>query len=126
MWLGKAKKRALAAGKVDLVRRALHVDAWPDDVLRINNNINNQFQVPVLFYMVSVILWAVQSVSLPVLIISWGFVLSRIFHSYSHTGENDVPTRRKIFLVSSILLLGLVFMAIWAVIFSNDPQIANF
>ena len=41
-----AKSRAIQAGQVDLARRALHADAWPESVQKINNNIRNQFEVP--------------------------------------------------------------------------------
>ncbi len=115
--LAKAKKQALANEEVDLERRALHVDAWPDDVVKINNNIKNQFEVPVLFYVVSFILWATESVSTAVLVLSWTFVGSRIIHTTIHIGTNFVPTRRKIFLFGSIIVLILTLMAIWSVLF---------
>ena len=37
--LNFAKARALRRGEVDLARRALHDDAWPDSVVKINNNV---------------------------------------------------------------------------------------
>ena len=44
--LAVAKSRAVKRGQVDPERRALHADAWPESVQKINNNIRNQFEVP--------------------------------------------------------------------------------
>ena len=57
----KVKIREMRAGKVDMERRGLHEDAWPDSVLLINNNIRNQFELPVLFYVVCLTLWALEA-----------------------------------------------------------------
>ena len=58
----KVKVREMRAGKVDMERRGLHEDAWPDSVLLINNNIRNQFELPVLFYVVCLTLWALDAI----------------------------------------------------------------
>ena len=49
----KVKIREMKAGNVNMARRGLHEDAWPDSVLQINNNIRNQFELPVLFYVLA-------------------------------------------------------------------------
>lgn len=58
----RGKVLAMKAGQVDMARRALHDDAWPDSVMKINNNIRNQFEVPVLFYVLAFALWALHAV----------------------------------------------------------------
>ena len=45
-----AKNKAVKAGEVNEERRSLYEDAWPESVQKINNNIHNQFEIPVLFY----------------------------------------------------------------------------
>ena len=59
--LGGAKSRATKGGLVNDARRALHDDAWPDQVIQINNNIRNQFELPVLFYVLVIVLWAIDA-----------------------------------------------------------------
>ena len=49
----KVKIREMKAGHVDMARPALHEEAWPASVLQINNNIRNQFELPVLFYVMA-------------------------------------------------------------------------
>ena len=48
VFLVVAKVRAMKSGLVDMARRALYDDAWPEGVMKINNNIRNQFELPAL------------------------------------------------------------------------------
>lgn len=105
--LNVLKKRAVAAEEVDEARRALHEDAWPEYVLKINNCIRNQFEVPVLFYVLVLAHVSSNAVNGFSVGIAWLFVLSRIVHAYIHTGSNHVPTRRRVFTVGVILVLVL-------------------
>ena len=97
--LAVRKKRAIQQGKVDRARRPLYEDAWPDDVVVVNNSLRNQFQVPMLFYSVCFMLWATDSVNAWVLLLSGLFVLSRYLHALVHTGPNIVRTRFRLFTI---------------------------
>lgn len=116
VYLGVAKAKALKLGQVDLERRALHGDAWPDYVQQVSNNIRNQFETPVLFYVLVFVLWGLQAVDAWALGAAWGFALCRLAHAYVHLGSNFVPMRRRIFTVSCLLLvamIGLAGKALW-------------
>jgi hypothetical protein len=114
--LGAAKSRALAAGQVDEQRRALHEDAWPDSVIQINNNIRNQFEVPVLFYALVLALHALGAVTLFAHIVAWLFALSRVVHFVVHTGSNIVPIRRRVFMFGVAMVLLLAGALAWALL----------
>jgi hypothetical protein len=109
----RTKVRAMKAGQVDMARRALHDDAWPDSVMKINNNIRNQFELPVLFYALSFSLWALDSVHVAALAAASLFVLSRITHSWIHIGSNYVPARRRAFTVGWFVLLAMALLVAW-------------
>ena len=111
--LAIAKSRAVKRGEVNEERRALHDDAWPDSVLQINNNIRNQFEVPVLFYVLIGILWGIDAINIYIHIAAWIFVISRIIHMAVHTGSNCVPVRRKVFMSGCFVLIGLVFFLLY-------------
>jgi hypothetical protein len=111
--LVRAKRRAITAGEVDLERRALHDDAWPESVMKINNNIRNQFEVPVLFYVLVLVLWQLGDASALTLGLAWAFVLSRIAHAYVHTGSNYVPLRRRLFTFGALIVLAMSVVAGW-------------
>lgn len=110
--LGVRKKRACREHTVDDSRRALHADAWPDDVMQVNNCIRNQFEQPVLFYVTGLILWALNAVNLWVLVAAWAFVLLRCCHAYVHVGSNFLPLRRRLFSFGTLVLVGLWIMAV--------------
>jgi hypothetical protein len=109
----REKVRAMKAGQVNKERRALHEDAWPDSVLQINNNIRNQFEVPVLFYVLSFALWALHAVHWAALAAATLFVLSRIVHASIHLGSNYVPNRRRAFTVGWWLVFAMALLVAW-------------
>jgi len=120
MWiyllLAIRKKQALQSGKVDLSRRALFEDAWPDNVIVVNNNIRNQFQVPVLFYIVCFILWATDAVNIWVMSLAVLFVVSRYAHASVHTGDNIVRNRFRLFVFGFLIVFILTIDALLVVV----------
>jgi hypothetical protein len=112
VYLGVAKAKALKLGQVDLQRRALHEDAWPDSVRQVSNNIRNQFETPVLFYALVFVLWGLQAVNAFSLTLAGGYFLARLAHAYVHLGSNYVPWRRRIFTISCLLLVGMILLAV--------------
>ena len=111
--LQRVKSRAARAGEVDEARRPLHEDAWPDYVLRVNNNIRNQFELPVVFYVLCVVLWELQVAGMLAQVLAWVFVLSRIVHAWVHTRANVVPLRRRIFTVGVVIVVLMWVLAAW-------------
>ena len=109
----KVKVREMRAGKVDLARRGLHEDAWPESVLQINNNIRNQFELPVLFYVMAVVLWQLDAVTPLVLATATAFVVSRIVHALIHLRSNYIPNRRRAFTVGWWALMLLAVLLLW-------------
>jgi hypothetical protein len=105
--LAVAKARASRRGEVNLARRGLYDDAWPESVVKINNNIGNQFEVPVLFYVLCLALVALNMVTALSVVAAWLFVASRIVHAYIHIYPNHVPARRTVFMFGTIMVLVL-------------------
>lgn len=104
-YLAVAKSRASKLGLVDETRRGLYDDAWPDNILQINNCIKNQFEVPVLFYALITIAWATSNIVILTHVLAWFFVATRVIHAIIHTGSNFVPMRRKFFMLGCLTLL---------------------
>ena len=113
--LAVAKSRALKAGRVDLARRALYADAWPESVQKINNNIRNQFEVPVLFYVLVLSLHQLGAAGMLAQALAWLFVISRLIHARVHTGSNTVPVRRPVFMFGCLIILALFILVVVAV-----------
>ena len=114
--LNFAKARALRRGEVDLGRRALHDDAWPDSVVKINNNIRNQFEVPVLFYVICIVFVLIDAVTIPALVLAWLFAASRIVHAYAHIGPNYVPVRRRVFMAGCAAVIAMALLGVYELV----------
>ena len=111
--LMQVKKRAAAEGRVDRTRVALRDDAWPDYVIQVNNNIRNQFELPVLFYVLATVLWLLDSVHGVAIAASTVFVLSRIVHAGVHLSINALPPRRHLFTVGWVAVFVMAVLVLW-------------
>ena len=109
--LGVRKTQAIKAGNVDRTKTALNNTAWPEEVVKVSNNIANQFQTPVIFYMLAITFYITNTVDTLVLVLAWVYVVSRLAHGYVHIGSNFVPARFKIFTISVLTLIIMTVVA---------------
>lgn len=109
----KRKKQAFKEQPIDLKVTALNCKAWPDEVVKVSNNLDNQFEAPVLFYALCTILFCIKAVNTPALVLAWAFSLSRYVHAYVHCNSNYVPVRMKIFSLGIACLMGLLVLAFY-------------
>jgi hypothetical protein len=86
----------------------------PAESLLVSNNLKNQFELPVLFYAVSIALY-VSTADNPVTVaLQWVFVGSRFAHTYVHITSNRLRHRRPTFLVGFFSLVALwIWLAVW-------------
>src|SRR6185503_11214636 len=79
-WLTVARTRAIKSGEAEYSGFA-HGEE-PHHVARITRNLANQFELPVIFYAVVVLLVATRNVTLFDVIAAWIFVAGRVIHTY--------------------------------------------
>ena len=101
---------------MDQERRGLHDDAWPDSVRKINNSIRNQFETPVLFYVLVICLWLLNAAGTAALVIAFCYAGLRIAHAWIHTTTNVVRIRKRLFQGSVVMLLLLTAMLLLALL----------
>ncbi|WLD58575.1 MAPEG family protein [Salinispirillum sp. LH 10-3-1] len=111
--LGWRKAQALKAGGIDLKAVKLNNNAWPDSVVQVGNNINNQFETPVLFYILAVALFMLGAVDTVVIALAWLYVGLRVAHAVIHVTTNRVPMRMKVFTAGMLVLIILAGMLGW-------------
>jgi len=105
------KVKAIKAGGVDRKKTALDNSAWPENVVKVSNNIANQFQTPVLFYVLCILFQITNTVTAPVLMLAWVFTISRLIHAYIHIGSNFVPARFIMFILGVLCLIAMIMFA---------------
>jgi hypothetical protein len=84
---------------------ALGQSNWPPRVQQISNSYNSQFQLPLLFYVLTVLVIATHHADFLFVVMAWLFVLTRLLHAYIHTGSNFVRHRFNAFAAGAVILL---------------------
>jgi|TARA_B110000438_G_scaffold77253_1_gene77434 hypothetical protein len=83
----------------------LYQDIPPEHVEISRQTLKNQFELPVLFYFLVVLLYAEGTISQIDIIFAWIFAVSRYIHAYIRLSTNYIPRRAMIFIVGMISLL---------------------
>ena len=83
---------------------------WPVYVRKFEYNYQNQFEMPVLFYVLVILAIITRHADLLFVLLSWVFVTLRVIHALVHVTRNEIRTRGAIF-VASVLVLTIM----WAV-----------
>lgn len=98
LWFGAIRFRAVRKGEVNPAYYLLNRGAkLPGYYLKVNNNSNNLFEMLILFYVVSILIYITNKTDLIFLILSWMFVTTRYLHSYIHTTYNNLSHRKNAF-----------------------------
>lgn len=114
--LGVRKAKAVKASEVNRQQAALDNRVWPEAVVKVSNNIANQFEAPVLFYALCIAIYSINGVDMTTIILAWLFALSRFAHAYVHIGSNYVPMRLKLFLFGCFILIAMLIQATWKLV----------
>ena len=109
-WLGYQRQMAFRSGATHPRDVALREPNWPPRALQAANSFSNQFELPLLFYVVIILAWQTRKADLIFVILAWIFVAARIGQAYIHNTGNDVLLRGKIYGVGMLALLVMWIM----------------
>ena len=107
LWMAYARTVAIKGKQTRMADIALGQANWPVRVQQISNCYASQFQLPVLFYLLTVLVIITRHADTVFVVMAWLFVVSRLVHAYIHTGSNYVPNRFNAFAVGSLILLAM-------------------
>ena len=112
-WGGVLRVRAIRTGAVHPRDIALGQPGWPEQVTKVINAYNNQLQLPLLYYLLVALVLLVAPATPGMVVLSWLFVLSRLFHALIHVTTNNVARRFFVFLAGAAILtlMWLIFAA---------------
>jgi len=106
-WMARSRIAAVKSKQVRMADIALGQLNWPPRVQQISNSYHSQFQLPVLFYVLTVLAILTRHADILFMVMAWLFVLSRLVHAYIHTGTNYIPHRFNAFAVGVFTLLAM-------------------
>ena len=105
VWMARARFAAVRKGQVSTSQLQNEWTSWPERPTQIAAAFHNQFQMPVLFYVLVLIAIFTTQADLVFVVLSWLFVVMRVVHAYVHTGRNDLRQRFRAFLVGALILM---------------------
>ncbi len=112
-WMGRLRVGAIRAGAVRIGDIALGQQNWPQQATQVSNAYRSQFELPVIFYLVSVLALFTARASVLLVALAWLFVASRLLHALIHVTTNNVPRRFFLFLggAAILTLMWIVYVA---------------
>ncbi len=109
--MGRRRMLAINTGGVRMRDVALSGAAFPDAARQAANSYANQFEQPVLFYVVVAFALLTGQVSGLLVGLAWAFVAARLVHAGVHITSNRIRHRFMAFVAGAAIL-----MAMWAVL----------
>jgi hypothetical protein len=84
---------------------ALREPNWSVRTLQVGNCFANQLELPMLFYVLTILSIITHHADFVFVVLAWIFVLSRIAHAVVHTTSNNVMQRGPLFGLGMVVLL---------------------
>ncbi len=110
--MGILRFSAVRRGEIDGRFFRLYRDYEEPEYLRVlSRHVVNLHEAPVLFYVISIIALATETVSILILTLAWAYVALRYVHSYIHLTSNKVIYRFRCFVASQLAL-----MILWLIV----------
>jgi hypothetical protein len=109
-WMAELRRRALMRSETPPESIALGQKGWPVQTQKVSNAFQNQFELPVLFYVLVILALFTRKADLAFVVLSWVFVVTRCVHAAIHTGPNIVLRRGLAYGAGGIVLVGM-----WAI-----------
>ena len=103
-WLAPLRSYDVSSGATRLEDIALREPKWSQRSLQVAYSYSNQFELPVLFYVLTILAWVTRHADLIFVVLAWVFVVFRYLQAYVHVTSNQVRLRGAFFGVSALVL----------------------
>ena len=103
-WMAGLRNRDIRGRVVEPRDIALREPNWPARTAQAANCFANQFELPVLFYVLTILSIMTKHADILFVVLAWIFVLSRIGHALVHTTGNVVMVRGGIYGIGALVL----------------------
>ena len=106
--MATARGRALSSKETSFRDVALGQPKWPERTAQVGNCFRNQFEVPVLFYVLIALALPLRHADFVIVLLSWVFVVIRFAHAGIFVTSNNAEQRSL-----ALSAGGLVLFAMW-------------
>ena len=113
VWMGLERVPRVNSGEIRMADIAVDRSAYPLRARLLSNSFDNQFQLPILFFVGVLFCLQLTGADFISVALAWLFVLLRIIHAAIHVTSNFVPRR---FLAYTAGLAVLTLFWLWLAI----------
>ena len=102
----------LTRGEIRPEAISLREPNWPRKAMQVGNSFSSQFELPVLFYVLTILAIITKHADFLFVVMAWIFVLTRLAHAYVHCTSNNLRVRGSLFGIGALVLMimWLIFM----------------
>ena len=105
LWMASARARTLTSGETSPKDIALGEPNWPARATQIGNCFSNQFEIPLLFYILIALALPLRHADLFIVLMSWVFVVTRFVHAGIFVTTNNVQQRGTAWFAGAVVVL---------------------
>lgn len=120
-WMAGLRFRDMGSGGVRPEAIALREPNWSRGTTQVANSFANQFELPVLFYVLTILAYVTHKAGIVFVVLAWIFVIFRVLHASVHTTSNVVPVRGGLYGIGAFALL--VNWVIYIVVILTSPWV---
>ena len=112
LWLAVLRRNDFTSGAVSPSKIALREPNWPVRTQQVAYSFSNQFELPVLFYVLTILEIITRHADFVFVVLAWIFVVMRLGQAYVHTTSNVVLHRGTFYVVGALALIAMwvIFM----------------
>ena len=111
--MASARTRALSSREISFKDIALGQQNWPLRATQIGNCFKNQFELPVLFYVLIALALPLRRADLFIVLMSWVFVVTRFAHAGIFVTSNNVGRRSMAWFAGVLVLFAMwIYLAL--------------
>ena len=104
-WLFLLRRRDLVSRTVHPSKIALREPNWPQRTQQVANSFSNQLELPMLFYVLTILEIVTRHADIVFLVLAWIFVVARAGQAYVHTTSNRVMRRGTWYGIGALALI---------------------
>lgn len=111
--MGLARRAAIVSGATSYEAIAIDNTRWPPRARQFANCYLNQYELPVIFYVLCLMALITRNADLAMVLLAWAFVAARAAHAYIHVTSNVVLLRGAVFCIGfvvTVIMMGLLLL----------------
>jgi len=105
--MATARGRALTERETSFKDIALGQPNWPTRATQVGNCFSNQFEMPLLFYILIAVALPLRRADLVIVLLSWVFVVTRFAHAGIFVTSNNVRQRSLVWFAGVLVLFAM-------------------